>query len=220
MANLDEFKLFIALPFELRIKIWKHTFPEPRVVPVRYNRSAKQYTSNEAPPAILSVCSESRSIFLETYTKLILSPKYDSAVFVDFMQDTIFFDSLECSPDGDLSHDLVISPHRDQILCCAIDSQLWEVLRVFRYDSLSEVKLMRGLKTVALVMSKDYERGLHQRRVDDAGMEAMFVDIDPNTVGSEIRHVHWYVETLRWDVKHGTERPWGDNPPNIQMWLW
>jgi hypothetical protein len=211
------FTHFTRLPSELRIKIWKSCFPEPRVVPVRYNCTAKQYTSTTPPLALLHVCSESRSLLLSTYTKFILSPKYDSAVFVDFVKDTIFFDNLDCSPEGDLSLDLAKSPQRDRIISCAIDSQLWEILRVFKYDPLSEVRLMPNLRTIALVIPKDYDRGLHQRRVSEDGREKIFVEIDSNTIGSEIRHVSWYVESLRWELKHAL---WTGNPPNVQMWLW
>src|SRR5436309_3339408 len=109
------FTVFSSLPSELRIKIWRCAFPGPRVVPVRFQRSSNQYTSNSAPPSLLHVCSESRSLFLSAYTKLILSPKYDSAVFVNFKIDTIFFDNLDCSPDGDLSFDLARSPHSHRI---------------------------------------------------------------------------------------------------------
>jgi hypothetical protein len=213
------FTLFTKLPSELRIKIWTACFPEPRVVSVRYNRTARQYTSKTAPPALLHVCSESRTLFLSTYIKFILSPKYESAVFVDFARDSIFFDNLDCSPEGDLSLDLAKSPHSDRILSCAIDSQVWEVLRVFKYDSLSEVKLMPNLRTIALVMPKDYERGIH-RRVDTNGRENIFVEIDANPVGSEIRHVHWYVESLRWELKNALDKHWTGDLPNVQMWLW
>ena len=146
------FTLFVSLPSEIRIKIWRCSFPEPRVVPVRFHRSSGQYASNSAPPTLLHVNSESRSICLSTYTRLIISPKYESAVFVNFDIDTIFFDNLDCSPDGDLSLDLAKSPHRNKILSCAIDSQVWEVLRVFKYDSLSEVRMMPNLRTIALVI--------------------------------------------------------------------
>lgn len=77
---------------------------------------------------------------------------------------------------------------------------------------------MPNLKTVALVMAKDYDRGL-QRRTDDDGTQSLFIDVDANTVGSEIRHVHWYVESLRWEMKHRQEEFWGGNTPLIQMWL-
>jgi hypothetical protein len=92
-----------------------------------------------------------------------LSPKYNSIVFVNFDIDTIFFDSLDCSPDGDLSLDIARSPHRDRILSCAIDSQVWEVLRVFKYDPLSEVTMMPNLRTIALVMQRDHDNGESQQ---------------------------------------------------------
>jgi len=216
MDSEPQFHPFPRLPSELRIKIWKYTFPEPRVVPVRYNRAVQQYTSTSEPPALLHVCAESRSLFLDTYTNLILAPRYKSAIFVDFTCDTIFFDHIDCSPEGDLSLDLARSPHSNRILYCAIDAQLWEVLRVFKYDSLSEVKLMPNLKTIALVMSRDYDRGMQQRRTDEDGHT--FIEVDSTSVGSEIRHVGWYVESLRWELKHGLDSPL-NNPPHVQMWL-
>lgn len=222
MASLAEFPLFVELPTELRLKIWQLIIPEPRVVPVRYNRLFKQYTSTIEPPIAAQICSESRTLFLESYTKLILSPKYESAVFVNFACDTIYFDHFDCSPDGDLSFDLAISPHRDRILNCAISSELWEILRVFKYDSLSEVKLMPNLKTIALVMSKNYEIGTPQRQMSEEGRETILMESDATTVGSGILHTHWYVQTLKMDLKHNaeTEKFWGDNLPHAQMWLW
>jgi hypothetical protein len=222
MDSPADFPLFVELPTELRLKIWQLTIPEPRVVPVRYNRSSRQYTSTGAPPVAAHICSESRTLFLESYTKLILSPKYESAVFVDFACDTIYFDHLDCSPDGDLSFDLAISPHRDRILKCAINSELWEILRVFRYDSLSEVKLMPNLKTIALVMSKNYEIGTPQRHMSEDGRQTILMESGATTVESGIRHIFWYVQTLKMDLKHSseTEKFWGDNLPHAQMWLW
>ena len=138
-------------------------------------------------------------------------------MFVDYQRDTIFFDSLNCSPRGDLALDLAASPHRSKIVQCAIDAQLWEVLRVFRYDSMSEIKLMRNLKTIALVLRHDRDRGLRQTRDDGA----VFVEVDSNTVGSEIRHVHWYVESLRWELENEIQPNWlSGRQPNVQMWIW
>ncbi|KAK2624772.1 hypothetical protein QTJ16_005965 [Diplocarpon rosae] len=222
---MDTFPSFSNLPSELRLKIWRHTFPEPRIVPVRFNRAVQKYTSNAPPPSPVHTCTESRHLFLKTYTNLILSPKYLSTVFVDFSRDTIYFDHLDCSPEGDLALDLAHSPHADLILSCAIDAHVWEVLRVFKYESLSEVTVMRNLRTLALVMKKECDnlRGLRRsERVDYEGAESMFVDMDPNTVGAEIRHVHFYVESLRWELKHKAELQGLDAAsvlPNVQMWL-
>jgi hypothetical protein len=230
------FTLFEQLPSELRIKIWKFVLPGPRVVSVRFNRGAQQYTSSTTPPILLRACPESRNLALETYTNLILSPEYESSVFVDFTRDTIFFDSLDCSPKGDLSFDLAKSPHRDRILSCAIDVQLWEVLRVFRYESLSELLWMKNLKTIALIMLKEKEvqRGLHERqlldderdnRSADGDREAHVVDgANTNMFSAEIRHSYWYVECIRTEIekhqKESKDAPWVNGVPNVQMWLW
>jgi hypothetical protein len=175
--------------------------------------------SDTLPPVLLHVSSESRNVFLSRYEKLIISPSHDSSVFVDFECDTVFFDTLNCSPRGDLALDLASSPHRDRILQCAIDAQLWEVLRVFRYDTVSEIKLLKNLKTIALVLRHDHDRGLRQTEASNAG--AVFVEVDSDTVGSEIRHVHWYVDSLRWELEHELEPKWlKGRPPNVQMWIW
>jgi len=221
MEPSSVFTLFTNLPSELRIKIWKHSSPPPRVVPVRFQRNSGQYTSNSAPPTMLHVSSESRSIFLSNYTKLMLSPKYNSIVFVNFDIDTIFFDSLDCSPDGDLSLDLARSPHRDRILSCAIDSQVWEVLRVFKYDPLSEVTMMPNLRTIALVMQRDHDNGESQQfRVDTYGRENVLVRMEPNTADSEIMHVQGWVNHLRADLTHAMELHLICNVPSVQTWLW
>lgn len=211
------FTLFVSLPSEIRIKIWRCSFPEPRVVPVRFHRSSGQYASNSAPPTLLHVNSESRSICLSTYTRLIISPKYESAVFVNFDIDTIFFDNLDCSPDGDLSLDLAKSPHRNKILSCAIDSQVWEVLRVFKYDSLSEVRMMPNLRTIALVIVRDHDgREFHWAPADSYGREDIPIRVESNTVGSELMHVQGYIDNLRADLM----QHWIGNAPSVQMWLW
>ena len=182
------------------------------------DRGAKEYTSSTTPPILLRTCPESRSVAFETYTNLILSPKYRSSVFVDFAIDTIFFDSLDCSPQGDLSYDLATSPHKDCIFSCAIDVQLWEVLRVFRYESLSELQWMRNLKTIALIMPKD--TGINRRPVEGGEDGKLVVDGDTSFFSDELRHAYFYVEGLRKDLKKGEREHWGNGIPNVQMWLW
>ena len=217
------FPLFASLPSELRLKIWSYLLPDPRVVAIRYNRTYHQYTSTTAQPELLHICSETRSLFLETHTKLRLSPKYESSVYVNFDIDTVFFDHLDCSPDGDLSIDLAASPHSNRIIRCAIDAQLWEVLRVFRFDSLSEVRLIPNLRTIALVIPRERERGHEQRTTTQSdGVEVEFVQVDSRTINSEITHVQYYVDCLRWELESGTRAKgaWPNGIPNVQMWLW
>lgn len=172
------------------------------------------------PPSLMNVCAESRQIFLSHYTRLILSPDYPSGVYVSFDSDTIFFDSLECSPQGDLAHDLACSPHSDRILSCAIDVQLWEVLRVFRFDSLSEVRLLENLRTVALVMRKG--RGTGVDGIEFDGERALAAS------GLERREGLFYVENLRKTLEASVKRHWDRTSagchfeggiPSVQLWF-
>lgn len=142
---------------------------------------------------------------------MILSPKYQSSVYVSFELDTIFFDSLECSPEGDLAYDLACSPHSDRILSCAIDLQLWEVLRVFRFDSLSEVRLLKNVQTIALVLQRGRESA------EEVGLR------EPGSVtvaseGTERRDSLFYAENLRMMLYTGLAKGhWGNGVPSVQL---
>jgi len=217
MTSLQTFPLFARLPYELRVKIYEFALSGPRIVPVRYNRQHKQYTSDAPPPVLLHVCVESRRKFTSIYERLRLAQNFESSIWVDFTRDTLFFDNLDCSPEGDLALDLARSPQSQKVLYCAIDAQLWEVLRVFRPDTLGEVKIMRNLKTFALVLKHDYDRGLRQTRMMYDGRQTIQVEV--GDTGSEIQHVQFNVDSIRWDIEHETDPKWEGAPPNVQMWI-
>ena len=123
--------------------------------------------------------------------------------------DTIFFDSLECSPQGDLAYDLACSPHSDRIQRCAIDVQLWEVLRVFRFDSLSEVRLLRNVQTIALVLRRGREC------TDDISLDR---EMGVVNTASERRDSLFYAENLRKMLYTGLTRShWGNGVPSVQL---
>ncbi|PQE29464.1 hypothetical protein CJF32_00003219 [Rutstroemia sp. NJR-2017a WRK4] len=68
-AGLEQFTLFPLLPAELRLKIWRQSFPPSRTIVLTPNPSTTQASS--APlPTTLSVCSESRAETLHHYTIL------------------------------------------------------------------------------------------------------------------------------------------------------
>lgn len=156
-------------------------------------------------------------MFLTIYEKFTLSKKFESSVYVDLTRDTVFFDNMDCSPEGDLARDLAMSPHSQRLLYCAIDAQLWEVLRVFRPESLSEVKILRNLKTLALVLRPDYDRGLRHTRMLLDGRETTQVEVADT--GTEIQHVQFNVDTIRWELEHEIAPKWQSGPPNVQMWI-
>lgn len=143
--------------------------------------------------------------------------------------DTIFFDVLDCSPAGDLALDLAQSAYRDRIQRVAISVDLWEVLRVFRWDALSEVKCLAGLKTLSLVLLRDARRGENNGEWIDSGdgRETRVVQIrtadGEGGTEAEIRHSLWYVECLRGELERSIrdEGSWSGNTcPNVQLWLW
>jgi hypothetical protein len=94
----NEFHLFNALPFELRVKIWSIALDEPRALHVTCDagqfqrgitRKAKSYQAENPIPALLHVCGESRFEALRVYKphfQTELSPRY---IYVSWEQDTI-----------------------------------------------------------------------------------------------------------------------------------
>jgi hypothetical protein len=220
MTDLTAFPLFASLPAELRLKIYAHATPSPTLIPVRFSTSSPTphyYTTLPLCP-LLSTTRESRQLYLRTHTLLSFSEKYPSCIYIDFENDTLFFDNLDCSPDGDLAHDLESCPQRDRISKIAIDVCLWEVLRVFRFECLSEVKALTNLKSLALVLRRERERSAHEVR---GGMGIGHVVVEgANTVEQEIMNVRWYAESLRWEIEHVEGSDWTCGKPNVQIWLW
>lgn len=137
------------------------------------------------------------------------------------------FDTLECSPGGDLALDLASSVHRDAIQRVAIDIEFWDVLRLFRWDALSEVKCLGGLKTMSLVLLREQRHGSGAGDAVAGGDDSEHgsvrqVDGETN-VEYEIRHSLWHVECLRGEVERSVreEGSWGGlSGPNVQLWLW
>jgi hypothetical protein len=65
-----EFKLFLTLPAELRLKIWGYSLLGVRVVEVRWNPESHKYYTTVVQPVILHVCHESREVALKEYDLL------------------------------------------------------------------------------------------------------------------------------------------------------
>lgn len=223
MTDLTYFPLFSSLPAELRLKIYAQILPSPRVVPIRFSRASSTYHTTEPPVALLHVCRESRVFFLSFYTLLNLSPRYPSNIYINLGEDTLFFDSLDCSPDGDLALDLGRMNHEDRgrVKRIAFDVGLWEVLRVFRWEGLSEVCVLSGLKSVALVLKRENEgsEGTSVRR-EELRHDNLQINGGGNTFEEDIRNAHFYVEELRWEIERKDDGVWTEGRPNVQLWLW
>lgn len=136
---------------------------------------------------------------------------------------------MDCSPAGDLALDLSQSLHRDSIERVAISVDLWEVLRVFKWDALSEVKCLAGLKILSLVLLRDGRGGESNGEWIDSGdgRETRVVQIRTDgerSAEAEIRHSLWYVECLRGELERTIREDgsWTGKGacPNVQLWLW
>ncbi|RGP66001.1 hypothetical protein FSPOR_6827 [Fusarium sporotrichioides] len=68
----------LDLPTELRLLVWKHTLPGPRIHKAVYRRccgrstAAKTHIISPRPPKALGICKESRDVALETFKKFAL----------------------------------------------------------------------------------------------------------------------------------------------------
>ncbi|KAB8296411.1 hypothetical protein EYC80_009155 [Monilinia laxa] len=156
MSTITTIPSFINLPSELRLKIWSNLLPGPRTLPIRYSRTKKSYFAPVAPSVLQFISSETRTLFLEHYVLLHLNPAYSSTIYIDFSLDTLCFDHEDCSPSGDLALDFKSCAQSGLIQRVDIDAQFWEILRLFRFDVLSEIKYLTGLRNLTLFL-KRYE---------------------------------------------------------------
>ena len=96
----EEFRGFTKLPAEIRNMIWEYSLPEPRVYEVLDAPNAKQKTPAkkglmfanihpEPPPALASVCRESRFFVLHNYKPLTLG---STTKFVDLSRDILLLE--------------------------------------------------------------------------------------------------------------------------------
>lgn len=89
---LKKFWLFPYLPFELRLQIWKLARPKSRRVDVIFkkDRRSKQHLFIGDPPALLSVCMESRHEMLKFYRIAFRHADGLNPCYFDFQRDTLY----------------------------------------------------------------------------------------------------------------------------------
>jgi hypothetical protein len=121
-----EFHLFVELPVELQLKIWKLSLPGPKAVFLKLVQRAVEpkprfwkdiyFCSYSTPPAMLSACRISREVILSTHTayiesstchsqrKIRLDPKIDTLLVIHgwLLPDTESDDNQSMSPFSDI----------------------------------------------------------------------------------------------------------------------
>lgn len=113
---------------------------------------------------------------------------------------------------------------KDLIQRVDIDAQFWEILRLFQYDALSEIKWLSGLRNLTLFL-KRYEDGLQSlgegysrsKHLSFLGGRNLML-FEGHTTDREIAQCQWYVRTVKWDLDHGNE-VWKFGIPSVQMWI-
>ena len=109
LSRNQRFTLFPKLPPELRLRVWHHTLPGPRIIHLLGHASGEhcnlvppdsQSLSSYPPshPAILSVCQESRAYALQFYA-IIYGPRRLCLSF-DNSIDTVVVGHKECPGSG------------------------------------------------------------------------------------------------------------------------
>lgn len=107
--------MFPNLPFELRLKIWKFTFPGPRNVGIQIRfkdfgfggwMSRKR---SPAPPVALQVCHESREEALKCYILSFGTSTHPPTAYYNYKIDTL------CFGDGPDIHSLFPNARLDMI---------------------------------------------------------------------------------------------------------
>ncbi|KAH6677584.1 hypothetical protein B0J14DRAFT_636261 [Halenospora varia] len=91
------------LPFEIRVKIWKYTFPDPRDMDIAYCvESGGSLNGPDAPPVALLVCRESRSEALREYIIIHRPHKHEMPFCFSPSRDTFFLNAwhLHETPAG------------------------------------------------------------------------------------------------------------------------
>jgi hypothetical protein len=131
-----EFTLFPLLPPELRLKIWEAIADEPQTVELSCTPTTSylpkgRWFSHSKPPAIFSVCAESRAVALAQFSVLQFSEKQIGTpwpkLYINFASDTLW-----------LCNDLRVTWARDllgknehlqkELRFLSVDERLWKGL--------------------------------------------------------------------------------------------
>lgn len=169
------FHLFPSLPTELRLKIYNHIAnltSSRRILKISHSPMLERYTSNTAPPLILSLSAESRAWAQTQYSYLSLGPSSNSwsnprldpsakpwssdaklPVPICYATDTLYISGLSPLFPSQLSNTLYhlsTSGSRHWIQSLAVDLRVWNEL--CENGFLGVLGRMKGLREVLLVL--------------------------------------------------------------------
>jgi hypothetical protein len=200
IAPLTSFTVFPDLPAELRIKIWRFSFPGPRLVSLRLHDEddplKSSCRSSAEIPVALSVCYESRVEAQKQY-KLsfariagvdeVLEPQ----IYFDFDRDTLFIP--EFNPAAQLIVGLIHKPDRNKVENVAILGPTVPIpgtaLPVYQTEDDVHVRLclrsFEGLKKLSFVANPFF--GFIPKKIV-SNFSCYFSLLDSDIFGSQLLH--------------------------------
>jgi hypothetical protein len=83
--------LFPKFPTEIQLKIWGYTFPNARVINIRYDSKDDAYTSSATPPVALFVCKQSRDEAKRFWKLTFGKTVNEGRIWINFDIDPVLF---------------------------------------------------------------------------------------------------------------------------------
>lgn len=144
--RLTSFTLFLKLPVEIRIIIWRLTL-NSRVVEIEFTE-LRGFFTRVATPTALQVCRDSRRAVITFYPTCFGNIMYSPQIVFNFLLDTLYFDM---SFHSQVLHFLASLKETEvkRIQSIAADSEMWFS---WEYDGEVEVDVFSIIKKVVPTM--------------------------------------------------------------------
>jgi len=200
---MTAFEIFSSLPTEIRLKIWNHAAPGPRVVKVSYSSCLQRYISDCPPPIILHINQESRSEAMLKYHRLSLGIQDNPEIYVDLSIDTVYVSGLAHLRDYYLQpfmYELANSSDRHTIRKLAVDQRAWNDL--CENGWIAKLCGMRSLVEVVMVIEfgRDFEGDIAFLQVPEWRTDLLFLERNAQSNLEEERRkmkVTWAAPNVR-----------------------
>ncbi|QSZ36698.1 hypothetical protein DSL72_006579 [Monilinia vaccinii-corymbosi] len=121
----NTFHPFTRLPGELRLKIWRTSFPGARLIRVSLDKNGN-LVSNATPPISLQICRESRDETLKYYKRRLGTDPSHARIYINTERDALHLPHPRSFIDGGAPHERLVA--------------FWEVLARATADVQDEIR--------------------------------------------------------------------------------
>lgn len=191
---LSEFHFFPKLPLEMRLMIWKKTFPAARAVLLQLEREPKDEKGPEifklvspcSIPVALKVCQESRTEAKRRYELGLANQFHEGRIYIDFEYDIVYmaWRGLRTGSEVDISPKLLSAllskDEADKIQRMAVSSiyseHPYELFHFQSFGGLKELSVefetreMPDRRDVTLIEEEEFKFQHGHPSFDDMGV--------------------------------------------------